>query len=413
MNSFSIKKLFLATAFVFTLQILQAQENLPAAYFEQAKNKAFIEKDFSTAKQLCKNALIAAPEFEEASIFLGRLYGWSHQYDSARAVLKKLVQKNLPNTEALLAAIDIAMWDSQFEEAKSLCELGLQVDSNSSDFLLRKAQINYALKDYLNASKAAQAVLRIDASNAAAKALSHDLENYVKQNSIALYYDYYRFGGSRKTNWKVGSLEYQRQTNLGPLLARLSYADRQYRSGWQYEVDAYPKLSKKVYTYVNAGLSGKGAVFPKFRSGFSVFTQLPKSWELEAGLRFLKFDNNVLVYTASASKYLGHYWLNARSFFTPGKNGNTGSYFLSGRYYYGKVNNYVMLGVGTGVSPDENRNIQLGMPGQLTTRRVSAGVNHNFHKNSVVFEAALSHDLDAAKQYSNQLNVHVGYSRRF
>lgn len=412
MKAFQIKTFLIAAVLSF-LQQLQAQEGSANFYFEQAKEKAFTEKDFSAARQFCWSALQADANFHDATIFLGRLYAWDHQYDSARKVLRVVLQKNPKETEALIAAVDVALWDGQYTEAKKLCEEGLKDHPKSAELLLRKAQVLYAERDYYAATKAVQSSLQHDSANVTAKALASALKDHAHSNSLSVYYEYYSFNKPVQQTWRVGSLEYLRQTNIGPLIARISYADRQYKKGWQYEGEAYPKLGKSLYAYVNLGLSADSPVFPKSRSGFSLFKQLPKAWEVEGGLRYLKFDENVLVYTASVSKYLGNYWLNAKAFVNANDKGTSQSYFLTGRYYYGKANNYLSLGVGRGLSPDENRNIQLTTEGKLITQRLTAGIRHSIDKNSLLADVNLSKDETAAKENSNQLNFRVGYQRRF
>jgi YaiO family outer membrane protein len=95
--------------------------------------------------------------------------------------------------------------------------------------------------------------------------------------------------------WEV--LLYSRLTKFGTVIGRVNYANRFQTDGLQAEVDAYPRLSNVFYTYVNAGYSENAGVFPKYRAGFSLYANLPKSYEAEAGWRYLYVSEATNIYS--------------------------------------------------------------------------------------------------------------------
>ena len=51
--------------------------------FKAARQAAFEEKNYNKAKQLASQALVQSPHYADIGIFLGRVYTWNKQYDSA------------------------------------------------------------------------------------------------------------------------------------------------------------------------------------------------------------------------------------------------------------------------------------------------------------------------------------------
>ena len=71
------------------------------------------------------------------------------------------------------------------------------------------------------------------------------------KNTVAIYYNYHHFDKQFPDDWHIGSVEYKRQTPVGAVLGRINYANRLGKNGFQYEIDAYPRISQKIYLYTN------------------------------------------------------------------------------------------------------------------------------------------------------------------
>ncbi len=89
------------------------------------------------------------------------------------------------------------------------------------------------------------------------------------KNTLTVNYNYYHFDKQFTNDWQIGSLEYKRKTSSGAFLGRVNYGNRLQQKGWQFEGEAYPILSKKVYAYAGFSYATKMPVFPKWRSGAS------------------------------------------------------------------------------------------------------------------------------------------------
>src|SRR5207247_8648939 len=105
--------------------------------------------------------------------------------------------------------------------------------------------------------------------------------------------------------------------------------------------------------YVDAGYSGDAGVFPAWRTGFSLFANLPAGFEADAGWRYLYFSNATNIFTAHVGKYYKNYLFGARTFLTPGGSGLSQSYNAFARYYFGGIYDYFEVLLGTGISPDD------------------------------------------------------------
>ena len=330
-----------------------AQDNAapitPDSLFALARKAAFTDKNYPKAITLAQNVLSQIPDYTEVQIFLARVYFWNRQIDQALREVRKLETKYPDNEEV------------------------------------------------------AQLKRNIKAQNV--------------KNRIWLAYDYVYFNRGyndalHKAPWHLLSAQYIRFTDRGPVMARFNYAHRFSQNGGQVEVEAYPRLSKNLYSYVEMGVSPNFPVFPKFRTGGSLYAILPKQFEVEGGLRYLQFNSPNLIYVLGLSKYQGNFFLNTRSFFA--QNG-TNSYNFTGRYYLGNADEFVGLTVGTGVSPDESqRNILIDNDTKLKAYRLIIEYRR-IVKEKNILGGLLSGFQEQLPNQTNgrQLNIGLLYQRIF
>lgn len=155
--------------------------------------------------------------------------------------------------------------------------------------------------------------------------------------------------------WNFIEFDLKRDTPIGTVIGRIRYANRFSSDGLQYEIDAYPSLADGLYAYVNAGISN-ASIFPDYRFGFNLYKSLPKSFEADAGLRYLNFgDSDVTVLTGALSKYYGNYYFTARTYVTPKSTGTSSSFSLQARRYFRSAEHYLNLRAGYGSAQEELR----------------------------------------------------------
>ena len=403
---------------VFSVKMVSAQSGLSSdELFQQARKAAFDQKDYVKAISLSKQALAKSPDYSDIRVFLGRVYTWTDKTDSARTEFNMVLSKHPDNEDAAFAYGSLEYWNNNSPKALQQVQDGLKFHPQSKDLLLLKAKVLNDLKRFSEANTTLDMLIKEDPTNSDARALAARVRDNSSVNKIGVTYDYIYFDKEFNTPWQLASIEYGRQTGMGSIIGFINYANRFNTSGVQYEIDAYPHISKTFYAYVSGGYSGDVGVFPQSRVGFSLYANLPASFEGELGFRYLHFTGDTWIYTASVGKYIGDFWLNFRTYLTPSNSSISQSYTVHVRYYTGGADDYLSLGVGTGISPDDPRNIILlnnGNNYKLTSNNVSAAFYHSIKRLNVFFiTASLDNQEYRLNTRGNQLDIGVGYLRRF
>jgi YaiO family outer membrane protein len=272
------------------------------------------------------------------------------------------------------------------------------------------------LHQYKAADSTLNVLIKADPQNAEARSVDDRVKDNASINKVSLSYDYIYFDKEFNTPWNVVELDYSRQTRWGSIIGTLNYANRFSTNGLQYEVDAYPHISKVFYAYVSAAYSGNVSVFPKARAGFSLYANLPNSFEAELGTRYLYFSTSTWIYTAAIGKYYKNWRFTLRTYQTPSYGSLSQSYSVNARYYFGGAFDYLGLTLGTGVSPDDPRNIILlnnGVNYKLSSDNVSAAYYHTIKRNIFFISLSLENQEYAFDTRGNQLDIGIGYQRRF
>ena len=338
--------------------------------FQQARQKAF-SGDREGARKICLDILETKPEYHDARVFLGRLYGWEKNYDLARAELKIVLEAKPLYNDARNALIDIEYWSDNLKHALALCEEGLENNPQYEDFLFKKARVLLKLNRDEEASDTLDVLLKINPSHQEGLALSTRLKKedpiafggevaspkHIYKTKVMYRYDAFGRGEKAYGPWHLGAFEVSGKYGFGSIIGRINYANRTFgstaKSGLQYEVDLYPKLAKGLYAYLNSGYSAS-SLFPKYRAGGEIFTSLPASFEMSAGFRYLSFSSrDVWIYTGSLGKYHKNLWFSLRPFITPKTAGTSVSLILFIRNYLKDGDNYYGISIGYGSSPAE------------------------------------------------------------
>jgi YaiO family outer membrane protein len=407
--------LFFLTIFAVP-ETTRAQKGLSSdELFQQARRSAFHDHDYPKAIFLCKTALEKSPDYADIRNFMGRIYTWEHHLDSARQALLFVLEKHPDNEEAAEALADLEFWNDHSEQALVYCDKGLVYHPASKSLLLKKARILSDLNRFKEASAITDTLLRWDPDNTDARVLALQVRSKAARNQLGVYYDYVYFDKEFANPWQLASMDYKRQTALGAVIGRINYANRFNSNGLQFEADAYPHISRLFYAYLNAGYSNDVGIFPKYRAGFSLYANLPLSFEAEGGIRYLYFSSNTWIYTFSAGKYYKNYWFNFRTYLTPDNSTISQSYTLTCRYYYGGPDDYLAMGIGTGISPDDgSNNVQLNDSYRLISNKLFVGYNHAIKRLHVIFATVtLINQEYLPYTHGNQLDIGIGYQKRF
>ncbi|MFC2084828.1 YaiO family outer membrane beta-barrel protein [Bacteroidota bacterium] len=344
--------------------------------FREARELAFAGER-EEAINLCKRILLYYPEYNDVRVFLGRIFAWEKRYDDARYSIGKVLEKGY-HYEAVSALADVELWSKNYDSALDYCNMGLRVTTNDEDLLYKKARILKALGNLEEAGIVIDNLLQINPSFPRAAEMKDLLDIAVKNNKLSLNYSVDIFNENFDP-WHLIYLEYSRKEAVGSFFARLNYASRFEKNGYQVESDAYISIREGTYSYFNIGYS-PSELFPEFRFGIEPYQKLPASFEFSIGYRFLKFDTqNVSIFTGHLGKYLGNYWLSIRPFITPKSEGTNFSGVFILRRYFKNVDNNISFEASMGFVPSSELNENEVL--QIDSRKIGVGYNGNLSKN--------------------------------
>lgn len=171
-------------------------------------------------------------------------------------------------------------------------------------------------------------------------------------NRASVEYGYVHLTGGADP-WHQVAAELSRKTRPLTLVARANFAQRFGESGVQLEADAWPRISERLYGYLNAGWSG-AEIFPEWRYGAELYGNAGGGWEASAGFRRLEFaDDGVTLLTGSVGRYVGKWYLSARPYVTPGDDETSVSGTVLARRYSGDGRSFATVVAGAGTAPSE------------------------------------------------------------
>ncbi|MCR9014729.1 YaiO family outer membrane beta-barrel protein [Aquiflexum gelatinilyticum] len=389
-----------------------AQESFdPDQLFLNAR-KLILDGKRDEGREILYKVLKKYPEYGDVLILMGRSFAWDGKYDSAAIYFERALVSSTTYEDAYIAYIDDLFWSENYEKADSVVQLGLEkIGPQSMDLKYRYSRLLYYKEDYKSALKIANEVFAKAPKTEGLLGYIETLRRKTRINAVGATYDYDYFYGEL-TPWNTYTVYGRTHTDFtGSLIARVTHSERFDGRGTQAELDAFPSLGKNKYGYFNVGYS-QSSFFPKFRFGTSVFWNLPKAYELEAGYRLLQFSDITHIITASAGKYISNWWLNLRLNFIPGKDGSSTSANFQTRYYFNGPEDFFSLQLSTGVSPDEEtRDFQSQL---LNSYRARFGYQHLWTSRWMGFGfVGYSRDEISENQFRNNLNVSLGTEFRF
>ncbi|WP_312285632.1 YaiO family outer membrane beta-barrel protein [Chryseobacterium gleum] len=394
---------------------MYGQQNLTAdELFAKARTTAFEQKDYTTSIALAKEALEKAPNYTDISVFLGRLYTWNKDLPAARAVFEDLGKRGVQDEDYFLAYASLEYWNDQNTKAIEIIDKGLSYHPKSEALLLLKAKVYFGMDHYEEADQAVKTLLSINPKNTEARALAVRINDLSSKNAVGIVYNYSHFDKQFDDDWHIVGVSYKRVTPIGSVILRGNYANKFAQGGTQIELEAYPRLSKMFYLYVGGGYSGDVGLFPKYRTGVSLNANLPHSFEAELGYRQLYFSNSIWMYTAAVGKYYKNFWFNLRTYITPDSKNISHSYTATVRYYTKSAQDYLAFQIGTGISPEENRNNLLeNETFKLKTFKIGAEYNFSYRTNLFSVGTMYYNQEFRPGEKGNQFDITLGYTRKF
>ncbi|MCJ7466465.1 MAG: YaiO family outer membrane beta-barrel protein [Maribacter sp.] len=350
-------------------------DNYDAAYVK-AHDLAF-NGNYISASEMLVEAIDKKPNNVKARNLLASTYSWTGQYEKARSEFNKITSIERNSEDVWISAIKNELYAKNDAIALGLANKALfYLKSNMEIERLKELALNhienmkYPEKAWFNQdggtiTKVASKNKPNEIPGPSKKEEEKDsaanptnltepetkgepqLNNSISLNNSFIIYD------QRYDPMIYSSISYKRQTLAGSIIPRINYSNRFGKHGIQYDLDFYPKFSRRLYAYINYGYSN-ASIYPDHKIGGDLYINLPGAYEFSAGGRYIKFDTkNISVITNSLGHYRGNYYFSLRSYITPRPDNMTR---ISGnilvRKYLKDAKNYFGTNFGMGYSPE-------------------------------------------------------------
>ncbi len=349
-----------------------AYQNTTNTIYERAHHLAF-EGNWSSSKELLKPLATETSTSAEAMALLARIHSWEGKHEIARSMYNKITSKERYKVNIWLGAIKNELYAKNDATALGLANKALFYLKEHPEIerLRQLAIVNLGNKEYAplvpdvgidvskkrrkkgNATVTKETTTeKVETPEATAIAADKGSEKESQNNLIGIMNSFMVFDQVYDP-MVMSSIQYRRQTLAGSIIPRINYNNRLGKHGIQYDIDFYPKFSKRFYAYMNYGYSN-ASIFPNHKMGGDLYANLPGAFEFSAGGRYIKFESrDVTVITNSIGHYRGNYYFSLRSYITPQPNNLTRiSGNLLVRKYFRDGENFLGVNIGMGYAPE-------------------------------------------------------------
>ena len=374
------------------------------------------EKDYRKAITLLRRANEISPNYNDVKILLGRAYQLNNNVDSARHFYNDARRKAPANTDLLNYIIGLEYNAGNVSGAIANIDSALALNPMSEELHLKKSSMLFGEKRYNESQQAVNTLLKINSKNEKAIRLNNQLNFITAANRVSVYYHYSSFDKLYEPCHST-SLSYMRTTERGSIGGHVSYINRSNGlAGYQYELEAYPKVSRTIYGNFALAVSSGDPVFPEFTARGALYKAV-KAYEFEGGMRYVRTPaEKFFIYNAGISKYVSNFLLNFKAYLLDFEGTSGQGFQLSSRYYYSEnPNNVFIIGAGTGLAPDlANRSLGIANVANLSGRRIFSEYRRVIGLTNILsLHASAGHDEYTATKSANQITVGLGYQRKF
>lgn len=327
-------------------------EGNPDTAFEKARELAF-NNQRKQAQDTLLFILTKYPDYHDIRSFLASTYSWDGDYKKAKTEFSYILGKDPQRKTDWIAAINNELWADTPFSALELAENALKYFPSDAEILYLKATTQENSNNPEEAVTTLNLIIDQNPNDQKAVDYKKKLTNTLSYNSIGIKSsaDFY---SETFDPMQYYTLNYDRQTKYGSIVAKMNFSRRFNDNGVQFEVDMYPKITKGLYAYVNLGFSNS-YLYPDVRYGAELYKSLPKSFEVSLGFRALKYSTTTTIYTGSLGWYTGNSYWSFRPYLTPGDSGTSKSGTLNYRKYRSDADNYFSVSLGMGFSPEIDR----------------------------------------------------------
>ena len=343
------------------------------------------DQEYALAKQTGYQLLEENPGYHDVTLYLARLYGWESSYDSAYAILDKVLAEDSTLLEAYLLGVDLAYWENDWDKLEGYGNQALEIDPD-----LTEVQEKLLL------------------------ARQQDVRTIEKPEIIAAY-SYDHFSVPYVRNWHMLTAGAILPTEI---VTYMPYVNAGYHPGLeglssdiQFNLDAYFNLGEKNSALAGYGFSPSGSVdfLPNHRAALEYWRVLPKGFGVSAGLRYFYWNEHFTFFTFSGEKYFGNYYISLRSYLFSKDYGISSSWYLHARRYFASKYDYLSGTIGYGTSPDEPLLVVSDLD-RLNALSFKLGYSRQLNP-GLRFEVTLGYSYEeyAYEQYRNRYDFRTGF----
>jgi len=388
--------------------------NVDSLYYEA--RDLYKTKAYEDALVKTNQALIIAPNYIDIRILQIRIEQQTKRVEKASYDIGYLLNNNDTVLVKPLAIKHFYNFKNKERLARYI-ELTNTFFEDNIDYKLAKTE-SLLLVDERKLAKEELSIIMKFPRNDKQNYTFHVLLKKLSKNQIGINHEILSFLKEYPTQktWNTTNIEYLHYFGLSAATVRFTYSDRAIKEGLLYEIESYPVLSKKWYGYVNFSVSSKSDFFQNYGSKISLYHTLNKGIEIEAGFRYLNFDeDSFFTSIGGLSLYKGNYYINLRAFIGPKfKDEFIQNYQLNTRYYLKNAEDYVFIKLGTGIAPDQSSQVS----------SITSYSNYNsYYTNLGIHKWIGNYNLQVALGYlyeelpnnktGNQINTTVGCRYRF
>ncbi len=301
--------------------------------------------------------------------------------EKAQSALKK----DPENIGKRLELIHMQTTINKFHDALIVIKQGLILSPNNELLMIEKLLIEIDIGEYIYAKRTLDKVLKKYPNNSIANnlkvliyagakemkkekvrkkeknlvedfdlMLNQKLSGESKKRKNFIGYESYPTDVTDSGTWLYDSLYYGRITDNNTYILRLNHATRVGKTGFQYNVQMYPKFGKHLYLHASYSYSDS-TLFPRHQVFLRAHLLLPKNIDVIVGGQYYKIvDLNLYAYYLWVSKYFGEReWFGVKPIIFQAQNGDTVVYTIAAfRYYFAFPNTYLSVSAGAGEAPD-------------------------------------------------------------
>lgn len=307
----------------------------------------------SQAIAILNEQLREKPEDLDAGVLLGLICSWDKRWQEGRSAFSAVLAKDPDYKDAVLGLINLELWSGHAARAAELANHALAARPQDSDYQAASAKARLELAPPRMVSAPTH-------GNSPPSSDEPGWEVGIAESNI--------FYSDKRSSWHETAVDLSRNYTPGWVTATFSHATWFGSGSNMIDLQSYPSIRPGTYAFVDVAFSPDATLYARRRLGGEIFQSLPRGFEASGGFRYMRFNTNVVLYTASLGKWWGNYWLLGRTYIQPDRiTGTTESYQLSFRRYYTDADRFIGIRLGEGASPFELQSINdLGVQRSLS-----------------------------------------------